>query len=126
MRAEADRVNKVTQDYIIEHNRLQLESEISTVDRSALINAQENMDLQARERRELIDKLRDRHSDIQTDSKKADNQVKALSVQIENVNVEKIEIKSKVEHLNNQIMHQKNQKIMLDMQELVGTGLRDI
>lgn len=45
MRAEADRVNKVTQDYIIEHNRLQLESEISTVDRSALINAQENMDL---------------------------------------------------------------------------------
>lgn len=108
MRAEADRVNKVTQDYIIEHNRLQLESEISTVDRSALINAQENMDLQARERRELIDKLRDRHSDIQTDSKKADNQVKALSVQIENVNVEKIEIKSKVEHLNNQIMHQKN------------------
>lgn len=126
MRAEADRVNKVTQDYIIEHNRLQLESEISTVDRSALINAQENMDLQARERRELIDKLRDRHSDIQTDSKKADNQVKALSVQIENVNVEKIEIKSKVEHLNNQIMHQKNQKVMLDMQELVGTGLRDI
>ena len=43
MRADADNVAKVTQDLIVQYNRLQLEGEVSNVDKRQLITAQENL-----------------------------------------------------------------------------------
>ena len=57
------------------------------------------MELQKKERAELIEKLRDLHCDIQTNAKAYDSKIQALNVRIIGLNSEKFLLNKKIEDL---------------------------
>jgi hypothetical protein len=90
------------------------------------VNAQDNLDLQWRARKDLVDKLRDHHNDIQYEAKKAEAQMLDLSTQIEYLNHEKVSLKQSVEELRNQINSENTVRILSTINQEVTLEFKSI
>lgn len=71
------------------------------------------MDLQKKERAELVEKLRDLHCDIQTNAKLYESKIQALNVRVIGLNSEKYLLNKKIEDLRSIMTYEKQTQSLI-------------